>query len=81
MKRSNNGRSARDREEYDTYMKMDVPFSMVTNSDIPLPLPNPFGGCIYNLQCTRLRLCRPNILKTFGISVKFSLTPHHVQTP
>ena len=23
---------------------MDTPYSMVTNSDIPFPLPNPFGG-------------------------------------
>ena len=25
-------------------MKMDTPYSMVTNSDIPFHLPNPFGG-------------------------------------
>ena len=38
LKRSDSGRLAKDREEYDTYMKMDIPFSVVTNSNIPFPL-------------------------------------------
>ena len=44
LKRSDRGRSAKNREEYDIYMKMDTPYSVVTNSDLPFHRPNPFGG-------------------------------------
>ena len=43
LKRSDSGKSVESRQEYEAYMKMDLPYSAVTNNDTPFFLPYTFG--------------------------------------
>ena len=42
MKKSDGGKSAESREEYEAYIARDIPYSVITNNDTPFALPYPF---------------------------------------
>ena len=46
MKRSDGGRSVECRQEYESYMGIDLPYPTPSTKDIPFFLPYPFGGVI-----------------------------------
>ena len=46
MKRSDGGRSVESRQEFESYMGMDVPYATLSSRDIPFFLPHPSGGVI-----------------------------------
>lgn len=42
MKKSDGGKSAETREEYEAYIARDIPYHVITNNDTPFALPYPF---------------------------------------
>ena len=53
LKKSDGGRSAKDREEYDGYMKLDTPFSVVKKRHQHPPIPISLTQTQRGLSCPR----------------------------